>query len=89
MSDLDMMIEIRDAREWEEQNREPEIPKSAIVAGLGYASACLSEAVNDWLAEACDFAEGTPVERKIQSLIDRLDDMQKEIRIIKREVKDL
>ena len=84
--DLDAMIDARNAREWEEENEEPEIDISRIVSCLGYAWGNISDAINDWLADACDIAEGIPAGAKIQSIIDRLEDIQEEIKTLQREV---
>ena len=83
--DLDAMIEARNAREWEEQNAEPEMDVCGVASELGYAWDELEKGYSR-LAEACGKAEGFPAEYKIQSLIDRLEDLQDEIRELKREV---
>ena len=87
--DIDGMIEARNMREWEDENAEPEIQVSRIASCLGYGWGCLSDAINDHLAEACDLAEDTPVWAKIQSVIDRLEGIQDEIKTIQREVNAL
>ena len=83
--DLDAMIEARNARELEEQNEEPEMDAGGVASELGYAWDELEKGYSR-LAEACGRAEGFPAEYKIQSLIDRLENLQNEIRDLKREV---
>ena len=80
------MIEARNAREWEEQNEENEMDVCGINSELGYAWDDLEKGY-DRLAEACGLAEGTPMEDKIQSVINRLEDLQNEIRGLRREVR--
>ena len=87
--DIDAMIEARNAREWEEENEAPEIQVSRIASCLGYGWGYISDAINDHLAEACDLAEDTPVWAKIQSVIDRLEGIQEEIKTIQKEVNEL
>lgn len=83
--DLDAMIEARRAMEWEEENAEPEMDVCGVESELGYAWDELEKGY-DRLAEACGKAEGFPAEHKIQSLIDRLEKLQNEIRDLRKEV---
>lgn len=84
--DLDAMIEARNAREWEEQNAEPEMDVCGVDSQLGYAWDEMEKAYNH-LAEAIGIVEDFPVEHKIQSVLDELENLQNEIRKIQREVK--
>lgn len=85
--DLDAMIAARNAREWEDQNAEPEMDVCGCVSQLGYAWDKMCEAY-DHLAEADGMAEGFPAEHRIQSVLDTLENLKDEIRKIQREVKD-
>ncbi len=80
------MIEARNAREWEEQSREPKIDICGVNSELGYAWDALEKGYNR-LSEACGLAEGAPMEYRIQSVLNRLEDLQNEIRALQKEVK--
>ena len=86
--DLDAMYEARCAREWEKNNEDTEVPVYLIESELRNAWGECSDA-NDRLAWACEYAEGTPAENRIQSLIDDLEKIQGEIKKIEEEVKTL
>ena len=83
--DLDAMIEARNEQEWEDQNKE-ELPASGILEELGSAWDRVSEAF-DHLAEAVGLAEGFPIECRIESVMNDLEDLQNEISKLKREVR--
>jgi len=85
--DLDAMYEARCAQDWEDQNREPEMDVCGVDAQLGYAWDEMENAYNH-LAEAIGIAEDFPVEYKIQSVLDELENLQNEVRKIQKEVKD-
>lgn len=84
--DVGAMVEARNAREWEEQSREPKIDICGVNSELGYAWDALEKGYNR-LSEACGLAEGAPMEYRIQSVLNRLEDLQNEIRALQKEVK--
>lgn len=86
--DVDMMVESRNAREWEELNEEPEIPVHLIDSELWNAWCECSDA-NDRLAWACEYAKDHPIAARIESLMDGIETIQAEIKKLQEEVKTL
>lgn len=76
--DIGAMIEARNAREWEEANREPEMDPEAVDLSLGDALSELTDACGD-LAMAAAEAEGFPYAARIMSLFADLETIQDEI----------
>ena len=81
-ADLDAMYEADLAKDWEEQNREPEINRFGIYNQLGYAWDALSEAVSN-LAEAASLAEGHPYADRIASFQADVEDVQRDLQKIR------
>lgn len=81
-ADLDAMYEADLARDWEEQNKEPEIDRSGIFDQLGYAWDELSEVVSN-LAEAAGLAEGHPYADRIISFQNDVEEVQRDLQKIR------
>lgn len=81
-ADLDAMYEADLARDWEEQNKEPEIDRFGIYYQLGYAWDELSEVVSN-LAEAAGLAEGHPYADRIISFQNDVEEVQKDLQKIR------
>ena len=84
--DLDAMIEARNAREWEEQNAEPEMPVGDVEAHLSAAIRLLNEAY-DKIAAAANSADGFPMADKLDSILYDLENIQNDVEKYQREVK--
>ena len=86
--DVGAMYEARCAREWEELNKEPEADYETINSELSYAVDGLKDACTA-LEQARKFAEGVPVEHRINSVQMTVESLQEEITSLMARLKEV